>query len=284
MELIIVTGRSGAGKSVAVDALEDMGWYCVDNLPISMAAYAIGETLRSRRAPERMAVVTDCRSQAMGGSFDQMRRSLTELGVPFRLCYLDCDEDKLLNRYKETRRKHPLQDEHTGLSEAIAQETEILSQARAMADYYIDTTDLSRRELQDRIREIFLPGKQSSLLITCMSFGFKHGLPPEADFVLDVRCLPNPFYIEALRPLTGLDKPVYDYVFQNSQAVQLRQKLLDLLDFLIPLYIREGKAQLTIAIGCTGGHHRSVAFAQAVSEHLREKGFPNTVYHRDKER
>ena len=284
MELVVITGRSGAGKSVAVHTMEDLGWYCIDNLPLSLVAYTVDQAFRSGNAPDRMAVVTDCRSQAMGGIFSQMGKSLEMLGVPIRVLFLACGADKLLNRYKETRRRHPLQDRNTSLSAAIAGEKEALAGARAMADYYIDTTGLSRAGLQARITEMFRPQERESLLVTCMSFGFKHGLPSEADFVLDVRCLPNPFYVESLRPLTGLDKPVYDYVFQSPEAVELRRKLFDLLDFLIPLYIREGKAQLTIAIGCTGGHHRSVAFSKDVSEHLSGMGLANTVCHRDKDK
>lgn len=284
MELIIVTGRSGAGKSVVIHAMEDMGWYCIDNLPLSLVAATVGQAMAGSKHPQRIAVVADCRSQALGGSFEQMGAALAALGAPFRLLFLDCRQDKLLNRYKETRRRHPLQNRKTGLTAAITMEEEALGQAREMAHYYIDTTDMDRSTLQARIAEIFLSREQESLLITIMSFGFKHGLPLEADFVLDVRCLPNPFYVKELQCLRGTDKAVYDYVFGNSQAVELRKKLLDLLDFLIPLYIREGKAQLTIAIGCTGGHHRSVAFVEAINRHLDQCGLRATVYHRDKDK
>ena len=284
MEIIIVTGKSGTGKSVTVHTLEDMGYYCIDNLPLGLIPQTIEQTMLESSNIGRMAVVADCRSKSFGGSFIQMGNALKKQNIRFRLLFLDCAADKLLNRYKETRRRHPLQDEITGLAAAIALEESTLSEARSMADYYIDTTDLNRAALQGRITDMFLPQDTAKLMITCMSFGFKNGLPPEADFVLDVRCLPNPFYIEELRPLTGLNKPVYDYVFGNAQAVELRAKLFDMLDFLIPLYIAEGKVQLTIAIGCTGGHHRSVAFAADVSAHLSAQGYSNTVLHRDKDK
>ena len=284
MELVVITGRSGAGKSVAIHTLEDVGWYCVDNLPLSLVARTVDQTVRSGNAPDRMAVVTDCRSLGMGGSFLQMAEALKELKIPFRILFLDCGEKQLLDRYKETRRRHPLQNKERGLSAAIAWEGAALANARGMADYYIDTTGMPRSQLQSKVVDMFRPSEWDRMLITCMSFGFKYGLPAEADFVLDVRCLPNPFYLEELRPLSGLDKPVFDYVFGNSEAEELRKKLLDLLTFLIPLYIREGKAQLTIAIGCTGGRHRSVAFAEAVSRKLDEMGLAHSVCHRDKDK
>lgn len=284
MELIIVTGRSGAGKSVVIHAMEDMGWYCIDNLPLSLVAATVGQAMAGDPRPQRMAVVADCRSQALGGSFKNMGESLAALGTSFRLLFLDCRQDILLNRYKETRRRHPLQNKETSLATAITMEEEALGQAREMADYYIDTTNMDRITLQSRITDIFLPRERESLLITIMSFGFKHGLPLESDFVLDVRCLPNPFYMENLRTLRGTDQVVYEYVFSSTQALQLRKKLFDLLDFLIPLYIREGKTQLTIAIGCTGGHHRSVAFVEAISDHLTQRGLRGTIYHRDKDK
>lgn len=285
MELLVLTGKSGAGKSVAAAALEDLGWYCIDNLPVSL----VGETVRelARQTPQlgRLAVVVDCRSRNIAGGFGHLLnglRTMPEVSLTGAL-FLDCGRQKLIQRFKETRRMHPLQNGNTGLEYALRLEEELLADARARADFYIDTTGLAPASLRERLTELF-GGESRELLLVCMSFGFKYGLPAEADLVLDVRCLPNPFYQEALREKTGLDREVREYVLSFPEARTLLDKLLEMLDFLLPLYRREGKRQLTVALGCTGGRHRSVVMAQALAEHLRQGGGRVSLRHRDRER
>ena len=282
MEFVIITGMSGAGKSRAIAAMEDIGYYCVDNLPPKMVRSFTELCAQAREKLDRVAIVVDARSREVFGDIYEGVREFLGVDGGFRTLFLDCDDGVLIQRYKETRRKHPLMDEDTvSVEAAIAEERVLLRRMRQSADYLIDTTYLSVNQLREKVVDIFQSDKSQAMLVSCMSFGFKYGLPKEADLVFDVRCLPNPFYVPELKLLTGLDAPVRDYVLKWEQSQKLVPKLYDLIDYLLPLYRDEGKTQLTIAVGCTGGKHRSVVFAQLLEEHLREQEVRCTVTHRD---
>lgn len=282
MEFLIVTGLSGAGKSRAVDALEDIGFFCIDNMPPKLITSFATIAMQSDGKLSKVAVVTDTRGGEMFNDFQSELDLLGDVGIAFKLLFLDCSDQVLMTRYKETRRKHPLIDgRNSSVESAVARERKLLSYARERADYVIDTSHLSAMQLKERISGLFLDNVASGLLITCMSFGFKYGAPREADLVFDVRCLPNPFYVDALKQKTGLDPEVSGYVMAWPQSQELLSKLYDLIDFLIPLYLKEGKSQLTIAFGCTGGKHRSVTFAERIYAHLLSKGDRAVVTHRD---
>lgn len=280
MEFLIVTGMSGAGKSRAIDALEDIGFFCVDNLPpeLIMTFYA----LSAQAKIGRVAVVTDIRG---GNLFSGLLETLDEMkaaGNTYKILFFDAEDYVLINRYKETRRKHPLADQFLGsVEQAVCTERSMLRPIRDMADYIFDTSLISSVQLKNRITGLFFEESGNSMSIQCISFGFKHGLPKEADLVFDVRCLPNPFYEEELRTLTGLDKPVFDYVMDAPETKGFLSRLTDLVDYMVPLYSAEGKSQLVIAVGCTGGHHRSVAIAQYLCDHLRGQGSRAVANHRD---
>ncbi len=282
MDFLIVTGLSGAGKSRAIDALEDIGFYCIDNMPPKMISRFADFVMQSNSKLSKVAVVTDTRGGSMFDAFSSELDLLKQQNIEFKLLFLDCNNQVLIQRYKETRRKHPLLDENdASVERAVVSERQLLMQARERADYIIDTSSLSAMQLKERISAIFLDNIANSMLINCMSFGFKYGSATEADLVLDVRCLPNPFYIDELKHKTGLDYEVRDYVMSWPQSQELLKKLTELIDFLIPLYISEGKSQLTIAFGCTGGKHRSVTFAEKVYVHLSEQKKKAAVHHRD---
>ena len=282
MDFLIVTGLSGAGKSRAVDALEDIGFYCIDNIPPKLISKFGEIALQSQGKLSKVAVVTDVRGGEMFNGFIEELELLQGLHIQFKLLFLDCNSQVLMRRYKETRRKHPLiDDKNVSIEQSIILERELLLQARERADYIIDTTNLSAMQLKERIGNIFLDNISNSMLINCMSFGFKHGAPIEADLVFDVRCLPNPFYIDDLKYKTGLEAEVNEYVMAWPQSVELLVRLKDMIDFLIPLYLSEGKSQLTISIGCTGGKHRSVTFAEKLYAHLSDQGKKVAVNHRD---
>lgn len=283
MELVIVTGLSGAGKSAAVDALEDIGFFCVDNMPTELIPTFMQLIIRSEERRERVAIVADIR---LGSSFAALFSALDDLdtmNVPYKILFIDADNDTIMRRYQETRRKHPLTDElHAhSITEAIDRERELLLPARQKADYVIDTSQMKSGQFKNRIASLFLENAESALKVNCISFGFKYGAPKDADLVFDVRCLPNPFYVPELKQHTGLEEPVRSFVMQFEQARGLADKLWDLLDYLLPLYTAEGKSQLTIAVGCTGGRHRSVVFAELINKHLLEKGANSSVFHRD---
>lgn len=282
MEFLIVTGLSGAGKSRAVDALEDIGFYCVDNIPPKLIPTFYDLCAKAGNTFSRVAVVTDIRGGDMFSSLFETLDDLRNEDKRYRILFLDANDFVLINRFKETRRKHPLAENNLGsLEQAVKLEREILRPVREKADYIIDTSFLSPAQLKERISNLFLGDASQALMIHCISFGFKYGIPTEADLVFDVRCLPNPFYIEELKPLTGLDEPVYSYVMKWEQTKGFVQRLISLIDYMIPLYCDEGKSQLVIAIGCTGGKHRSVALAQLLYDHLLEKGHRTSVNHRD---
>lgn len=282
MQIVIISGMSGSGKSRAIAAMEDIGYYCVDNLPPKMVRMFTDLCTQSADQIDKVAIVVDARSREIFGDIFEELHSLLDEGGSFRTLFLDCDDATLIQRYKETRRRHPLMDEQTLLIEdALVRERQLLAKIRDNAEYVIDTTHLSVAQLREQVVGIFLEDQNQSMLVSCMSFGFKYGLPKEADLVFDVRCLPNPFYVPELKMRTGLENPVREYVLSFTQAQELIPKLFDLVDYLLPLYRGEGKTQLTIAIGCTGGRHRSVVFAQLLEEHIRQESVRCTVTHRD---
>ncbi|MGN0522002.1 MAG: RNase adapter RapZ [Eubacterium sp.] len=283
-ELIVLTGVSGAGKSTAMGFLEDVGYYCIDNMPPELIATFVG-LLEKGEEYNKVVIVTDVRSSHI---FEKLLESVSrveEYGYQVKIIYLDVKEQEALKRYKLTRRKHPFSDKFSGsIEEAIKYEKNILAPLRLRADYVIDTTDLDNPKLRSRLSQIVLGEDKDAMNIHCMSFGFKYGVPNEADFVIDVRCLPNPYWVDALKNKTGLDEEVKNYVFSFDQSNELLKRLIDFLDFLNPLYIKEGKSQIVFAIGCTGGNHRSVAFAEALKEHFSKKWDNVTVNHRDIDR
>lgn len=282
MEFLIVTGLSGAGKSRAIDALEDIDFYCVDNIPPKLIPIFYELCQQAKSGLNRVAVVTDIRGGNMFDSLFDALDALKNENRDYRILFLDASDLVLINRFKETRRKHPLADNYLGsLEQAVKLERDVLKPVRDRADYIIDTSYLSPAQLKERISNLFLGDASEALMIHCVSFGFKYGLPSESDLVFDVRCLPNPYYVEELKNLTGLDDPVRDYVMKWDQTQGFISRMLNLIDFMIPLYCNEGKSQLVISMGCTGGHHRSVALAQLLYNHLLESGKRTSVNHRD---
>lgn len=282
MEFVILTGVSGSGKSTAVEALEDLGYYCVDNMPPELIIKFGTLCEESDRGLDRVAFVADVRS---GRFFKELLGTISELrktGRQVKVLFLDADDSVIETRYKQTRRKHPLISEANGdIGASIALEREMLANIKGASDYCIDSSYMTATQLKERVRNLFLNQGEESIIIDIYSFGFKYGPMREADLMFDVRCLPNPFYIDKLRKMTGLDAPVSEYVMQFDESKELYSKLTELIDFLIPLYVKEGKSQLVIAFGCTGGQHRSVTFAELVSEHLSKKHEKVYVEHRD---
>ena len=280
MDFVIVTGLPGSGKSKAVDALEDIGFFCVDNMPPSFIEKFY--ELCAEEEMEKVAVVTDSRGGYLFHSVSKTLDILDGKNIDYKIMFFECSDEVLYKRYKETRRKHPLSDDCEGsVMASVKKEREMLETLRGRADYIIDTTQLSPAQLKERISDIFLGDSVKGLRITCMSFGFKYGAPTEADMVFDVRCLPNPFYIDELRDKTGLDSEVYDYVMEKPETKGFADRLFDMMDYLIPLYSDEGKSSLVIAIGCTGGKHRSVTLAEALASHISESGLKAATVHRD---
>ncbi|WP_370811910.1 RNase adapter RapZ [Butyricicoccus pullicaecorum] len=286
MHFLIVTGMSGAGKSRAVAVLEDLGYYCVDNLPIPLIPKFAEICLAATEQYDKVALVTDVRA---GDSFSKLFTSLDSIrsmGCDYRILYLDTATQTLITRYKETRRKHPLMNEGLSLAEAIDRERDRLEAVRGRADYVVDTTKLTAAGLREHLVRLFAGTDSGQVFqIIVESFGFKHGIPTEADLVFDVRFLPNPYYEISLREHNGTEPDVRDYVFQGGTADALMMHLNSLMDFLIPRYISEGKTSVVVCIGCTGGKHRSVAITEALAAHLRAEGNKNlTVVHRDYQR
>ncbi len=283
MQLVIVTGMSGAGKSRVIDTLEDIGFFCVDNMTPKLIPTFVHLLEDSSETREKVAIVADIR---LGGSFSHLFNALEELknrGYEYKILFIDADNEVILRRYQETRRKHPLSYDNSAqeLQDIITKEREIIKNARDIADYVIDTSLLNTSQLKERVARLFLDDVSNTLKINVNSFGFKYGTPKDSDLVFDVRCLPNPFYVPELKHRTGLEEAVRDYVMGFPQAQGLAPKLLDLVNYLVPLYRAEGKSQLTISVGCTGGRHRSVVFAELVYNSIKEKGYNASVYHRD---
>lgn len=282
MEFLIITGLSGAGKSRAADVLEDLDYYCVDNMPVALMPRFAELCLATRGRYERVALVTDVRER---DGFGELLSTLEELGAmdcQIRILYMDADVRTLVRRYKESRRPHPLAAAGVSVEQAVRREEELLAPIKERADFIVNSSNLTLGMLQNRLFSLFAAeGKKREIDVTVMSFGYKHGLPMDADLVFDARFLPNPYYVEDLRPMCGLDRPVAEFVFSYQQTRIFMEKLEDLISFLLPLYIEEGKLGLTIAIGCTGGRHRSVAIAAALNDYLQAKGLSSVNVNRD---
>ncbi|MCL2077982.1 MAG: RNase adapter RapZ [Oscillospiraceae bacterium] len=281
MEIIIITGLSGSGKSCVADILEDTGYFCADNLPPQLIT-KFAEICRESPAIEKVALVTDIRGGSMFLSLPERLDDLREKGFNVKLLYADADPEAIKKRFSETRRRHPLIDMAGGdLDKAIAAERDILAPMKQVADFYIDTSVIAVSRLKEHISELLSQDFSGTMAITCMSFGFKHGIPGQTDLMFDVRFLPNPFYEENLKQKTGLEKEVRDFVMDSDVTKTALEKIGDLLDFLIPEYVKEGKSRLTIAFGCTGGRHRSVALAEYFRDELKSKGYNAGVLHRN---
>ncbi len=282
MNLLIVTGLSGAGKSLAMHALEDIGFFCIDNIPANLLAKLMEFAQQSENPIDRMAVVLDIRGGRSAGDILGALEQLRALQVSYKILFLDADSSVLERRYRETRRRHPISlAANCSTDEAIRREREILAPLFGAADYQIDTSLLSTAQLKDRIVSLFVDKTSDAMALTILSFGFKYGQPKEADIVFDVRCLPNPFYVPELKHKTGLDQEVADYVMQFEESRGLLQRMEELLRFSLPLYVKEGKSQLTVAVGCTGGKHRSITFARKLADFAAGMGFHPVVEHRD---
>ena len=285
MEFLIITGLSGAGKSRAADVLEDLDYYCVDNMPIALMPRFAELCVATGGRYEKVALVTDVREKDGFGQLLDTIDELKERGCDCKILYMDADVRTLIRRYKESRRPHPLASHGSSVEAAVYQEIELLSPIRERADYVVNSSNLTLGMLQNKLFSLFAgEGAKREIDVTVMSFGYKHGLPMDADLVFDVRFLPNPYYVEELRPLSGLDLPVAEFVFSYQQTRTFMDKITDMLDYLLPLYIEEGKLSLTVAIGCTGGHHRSVAIASALCNHLKAEGVRSVNVNRDIEK
>ena len=285
MRFVVVTGMSGGGKSTALKMLEDAGFYCVDNLPVPLVGMFVEMISSPASEASKVALGLDVRS---GQSFHEAETILDKLrqsGFVYEVLFLDAGERVLLKRYKETRRRHPLSLSGERIEAGIQREREILRKTREKADYVIDTSNLLTRDLKAELERIFIQNEEyNSLMVNIVSFGFKYGIPADADLVFDVRFLPNPFYVEELKQHTGNEKEVQDFVMDYQESHEFLDKLTDMLNFLIPNYIREGKYQLVIGIGCTGGKHRSVTLANKLYERMRDKGsYGLKLSHRDVE-
>ncbi len=277
MELFIITGLSGAGKTKTLQAFEDHGFMCCDNVPPLL----LYETIHAFEAvTSRIAIACDLCCGKLFLQWNDSLDILSEKGYSYKVLYLDCETYQLVSRYKELRRVHPFSDQFTQIESAISAENELLKSAKARADFLIDTTSLSLAQLKETITRICQAFSQP-LTIRCISFGVKYGVCTDADLLFDVRCLPNPYYIPELKEKTGLEKTVQQYVMGSSESRKLLEKIFDLLQFMIPLYQKEGKSLLTVGICCTGGKHRSVTFAILLSEMLTKQGYPCFPIHRD---
>ena len=284
MEFVIISGMSGAGKTSALHIMEDIGYYCVDNIPTSLlqTLYKLCKD-SSDKAMKRVAVVVDVRGN---GDYEVMYDDLENFkknneGVS--ILYIDAKVDSLIVRYKETRRRHPLTErlKDGSVAAAVKEEQRLLVPVKTLADYSIDTTFMSIKQLRERIISMFLENSSNSIMITFMSFGFKYGIPLESDLIIDVRCLPNPFYIAELKEHTGLEKCIQDYVLDSEETQEFVKRLIDWLDYSLPLYLKEDKSELVVGIGCTGGKHRSVTIAELLDNYFMEKGYKCIVQHRD---
>jgi UPF0042 nucleotide-binding protein len=286
MRFVIVTGMSGGGKATAIHMLEDAGYYCVDNLPVSLIEKFSELITMPENNINKAVLGIDARA---GERFEEVAGiidSLKEKGIPVEILFMDCSDQVLIKRYKETRRVHPMNVNDIGnrIEDGIAKEREVLAEIKKRADYVIDSSQLLTRELREELDRIFVQNEEyNSLMITILSFGFKYGIPTDADLVFDVRFLPNPYYIDEYKHQTGNDKPVQDYVKSFPACGEFLDKLTDMLSFLIPGYVQEGKYQLVVGIGCTGGQHRSVTIANELYKRLKEAGgtYGIKLSHRD---
>ncbi len=283
MEFLIVSGLSGAGKSTVMSILEDSGFFCVDNLPPVLIPKFAELCMAGNGAYEQVAMVCDIRGgEKFDGLFEALD-ALREMKFDYRILFVEADAETIIKRYKETRRSHPLMAGGVSLVQALELERQAMRPVRDRAEYVINTTSLPTRKLRDQVLDMFAPNRKTrqEMSISVTSFGFKYGIPIEADLVFDVRFLPNPFYIEELRDQTGLDAGVRDYVFGCRQTEEFMERLQGMVDFLLPHFVEEGKSALVVAIGCTGGRHRSVAVTHALAEHIRGLGYEAAENHRD---
>ena len=282
MRFVVVTGMSGGGKSTALKILEDAAYYCVDNLPVSLIEKFVELIAMPNSESSKVALGLDVRADQSFEDVTRILEGLKEKGYKFEILFMDADENALIKRYKETRRVHPLSQDGR-VEDGVRRERKVLETIRRNADYVIDTSNLLTRELKEELDRIFIRNKEyNSLMITVMSFGFKHGIPADADLVFDVRFLPNPFYVDGLKSKTGNDREVQEYVMGFPESEEFMKKLIDMIAFLIPNYVKEGKYRLVIAIGCTGGKHRSVTLANELYKRMKDKGsYGMKLYHRD---
>ena len=284
MRFVIVTGMSGAGKSSVLKMLEDIGYFCVDNLPVKLIPKLTKMFICETDSIEKLALGIDIRNLEGLSHLDKTLNEMRENGYPYEILFLDADSNVLVKRYKETRRTHPLAKEDR-IETGISREREMISFIRDRADYIIDTTTLLTRELRQEVEKIFVGNEEyGNFIITVLSFGFKYGIPSDADLVFDVRFLPNPYYEQALRPLTGNDRSIQEYVMKNGDGRKFLDKLEDLMQFLIPRYLDEGKNSLVIGIGCTGGKHRSVTITNGLYARLKKLPYTVRMEHRDIEK
>ena len=272
MEFLIVTGLSGAGKTQAANFLEDLDYYCVDNMPSALLKPFAEFCLAAQGRFNKVVLVTDIRAQENFDQLFQALESLRDLDCTFRILYIEAPVASIVRRYKETRRPHPLAGQGRTIQEAVQREMELMEPVRKRADYIINTGGTSLSQLHREICRLFAEGGEATLPVNVIAFGFKYGIPIESDLVFDVRFLPNPFYVEELKSLSGLDQSVYDYVMGQPSAAEYMDKLTSFLDFQLPRFQEEGKPSLTVAVGCTGGRHRSVAVARALTDYLLEHG------------
>lgn len=283
LELVIITGMSGAGKTVAMQSFEDMGYYCIDNMPPNLLP-TFWKLVRESGQFKKIALVMDLR---MRDFFEEINAAIETMDntpmITTRVVFLDASNEELVTRYKETRRAHPLAKNERTI-EGIRKERELLKDIRLKAQIVIDTSQLTPRQLREKLIDAFKVKEKEMFRVEIVSFGFKYGLPIDADVVMDVRFLPNPHYIPELKPQTGLDKDVYDYVMQQTETELFYKKFTDLLEFTLPGYKKEGKSNLTVAIGCTGGKHRSVALVERIARKIKADGYPVNISHRDKDK
>lgn len=284
MKIVIVTGMSGAGKSTALNVLEDEGYYCVDNMPISLIIKFADLAASQEEGYSDIALGIDIRSGNALNELDELLQKLEARRYNYKILFLDSSDDVLVKRYKETRRTHPLAKDDR-VDKGISLEREQMTFLKERADYIIDTSQLLTRELKQELEKIFVKDTgYSNLFVTVLSFGFKYGIPVDADIVFDVRFLPNPYYIDDLKSLTGNDKAIQDYVMGFDETKEFLNKVEDLIKFLLPNYVKEGKNSLVIAIGCTGGKHRSVTLANAIADAIQQTEYGCKVEHRDIEK
>ena len=285
MELLIVTGMSGAGKSIALSSLEDIGYYCVDNIPPMLIPSFIDLSSKADSSINHIAIVSDTRGGEFFGDLLGVLETLDKSENKYAILFLDASDTELARRYAETRRKHPLcETKNITVAQALKKEREMLKDIREKANYYIDTTSLTSGQLKKRINSLFVDNAFGGMNIQVTSFGFKNGPVTDANLVFDVRCLDNPYYVDELKNLTGLDKAVSDFVMQSDVAKEFEKRLLSFIEYAVPLYKEEGKSELVIAVGCTGGKHRSVTFAEIIFNYLQQKGYHVAVSHRDIEK
>lgn len=285
MSFLIVTGLSGAGKSQAVDALEDIGFFCIDNIPAGLLPRILDFAEQGENALSKVAVVIDIRGLQSSEEVSSAISNLDALKIDYKILFLDASDECLEHRFKETRRLHPVSlSQGLPTADAITRERAILQPLFERADYVVDTTLLSTSQHKQHICDLFLDKEGQQMALNIISFGFKFGLPKDADIVLDVRCLPNPFYVPELKEKTGLDLEVVDYVMGFEESRELLKRYKSMLEFSLPLYVKEGKSLLTIAVGCTGGKHRSITFARMLGEYCQQLGYSPSLQHRDVQR